>query len=82
MSLRHWSVFNGASMAQGGLRHRYRRPKENPMAHWLRLWFSPKGAPMAQRRAAGGKIPTRRPARTAQKIHDAVMPPQAPEALL
>ena len=25
------------------------------MAQWLRLWFLPKGAPMAQWRAAGGK---------------------------
>ena len=54
MSLRHWSVFNGASMAQGGSRHRYRRPKGKPMAHWLRLWFFPNGA-LAQWRTAGGK---------------------------
>jgi hypothetical protein len=60
MSLRHRSIFNGASMAQDILRHRYRRPKENPMAHWLRLWFSTEGAPTARRRATGTKIQTRR----------------------
>jgi hypothetical protein len=64
MNLRHWSIFNGARMAQRSLRHCYRRPKEKPMAHWLRLWFSPNGAPMAQRRTAGGKIPTRWPTQT------------------
>jgi hypothetical protein len=60
MNMRHWPIFNGASMAQASLRHCYRRPKEKPMAHWLRLWFFPKGAPMARRRSLGRKIPTRR----------------------
>jgi hypothetical protein len=60
MSLRHWPIFDGAPMAQQGLRHCHRRPKENPMAHWLRLWFSPNGAPMAQRRGVGKKISARR----------------------
>jgi hypothetical protein len=55
MSLRHWPIFNGAPMAQRGLRHCHRRPKGKPMAHRLRLWFFPNGAPMAQWRTAGGK---------------------------
>ena len=60
MNMRHWLGFDGALMAHGSVRHCYRRPKEKPMAHWLRLWIFPKGAPMAHRRSLGRKIPTRR----------------------
>jgi hypothetical protein len=77
MSLRHCPFFNGAQMAQWGLRHCHRRPKGKPMAHWLRLWFFPKGAPMAQRRPAGGKIPTRWHTQTAPKARRAPAGAQA-----
>ena len=58
MSLRHRSFSNGASMAQGTLRLRHRRPKGKPMAQGLRLWVFPIGAPMAHRRTFGKRIPT------------------------
>jgi hypothetical protein len=80
MTLRHWPIFNGAVTAQRGLRHYHRRPKGKPMAHWLRLWFSPNGAPMAQRRSAGGKNPTRRSAQTTPRAQ-AVSPSPATEAV-
>jgi hypothetical protein len=58
MSLRHQSFSNGASMAQGTLRLRRRRPKGKPMARELRLWVFPIGAPMAHRRTFAKRIPT------------------------
>jgi hypothetical protein len=85
MSSRHWKIFNGAPMAQPGLRHYHRRPREKPMALWLRRWFSPNGAPMAQWHTVCGKILSRRPAqyaRTAGLAAGRLVPPLVVSPLL